>query len=343
MTVSIISVTENGRRLSGEISVILSEKHTVSRYCFYKKSDDASTPFNDINVIVSDIFENSDAIVFISACGIAVRSVAPFVKSKQSDPAVIVIDDCGKYAIPILSGHIGGANHLAEYIADNIGAVPVITTATDVGGCFSPDSFARANGLIITDINVAKAIAAAVLDGEKIGLCSEYQCKNIPSELTQNGNCRMGIYIGSDISKKPFETTLSLFPRNICIGIGCKRGTSLDEIEQMVFNSLREENITPERICSVATIDIKADESGLRQFCHKYKLTFHTFSAEELMNASGDFHRSEFVLKTTGTDNVCERSATKCGEIIMRRKAANGITVAAAEIPVKIDFEKRIL
>lgn len=343
MTVSIISVTEKGRLLSLKISVILSEKHIVKRYCFYKKCDDESTPFYDIKGIVSDVFESSDAIVFISACGIAVRSIAPFIKSKQSDPAVIVIDDCGKYAIPILSGHIGGANHLAEYIADNIGAVPVITTATDIGGRFSPDSFARANGLIITDINAAKAIAAAVLDDEKIGLISEYQIKNIPPQLTQNGNCRTGVYIGTDISKKPFETTLCLIPRNICIGIGCKRGTSLDEIERMVFNYLREENINHERICSVSTIDIKADESGLLQFCDKYKLTFHTFSAEELMNVSGDFHRSDFVLKTTGTDNVCERSAAKCGEIIMRRKAANGITVAAAEIPVEIDFEKRIL
>lgn len=343
MTVSIISVTEKGRLLSRKISVILSEKHTVKRYCFYKKCDDESTPFYDINGIVSDVFKDSDAIVFICACGIAVRSIAPFVKSKQSDPAVIVIDDCGKYAIPILSGHIGGANQLAEFIADNIGAVPVITTATDIGGLFSPDSFAKANGLIITDINAAKAIAAAVLDGEKIGLISEYQCKKMPPELTQSINCLMGIYIGSDISKRPFETTLCLIPRNICIGIGCKRGTSLDEIERMVYNSLHEENITPERICSVATIDIKADESGLMQFCNKYKLAFHTFSAEELMNVSGDFHRSEFVLKTTGTDNVCERSAAKFGKLIMHRKAANGITVAAAEIPMEIDFEKRIL
>lgn len=343
MTVSIISVTEKGRRLSGKISVILSDKHNVNRYCFYKKSDDAATPFYDINVIASDVFENSDAVVFICACGIAVRSIAPLIKSKQSDPAVIVIDDCGKYAIPILSGHIGGANQLAEFIADNVGAVPVITTATDIGGRFSPDSFARANGLIITDINVAKAIAAAVLDGEKIGLCSEYQCKNIPSEFTQNESCRMGIYIGTDISKKPFETTLCLVPGNICIGIGCKRGTSLADIEAMVFNALQEGKISSERICSVATIDIKADESGLMQFCNKYKLTFHTFSAEELMNVSGDFHRSEFVLKTTGTDNVCERSAAKFGGIIMHRKAANGITVAAAEIPIEIDFEKRIL
>lgn len=343
MTASIISVTEKGRLLSRKISVILSEKHTVKRYCFYKKCDDESTPFYDINGIVSDVFKDSDAIVFICACGIAVRSIAPFVKSKQSDPAVIVIDDCGKYAIPILSGHIGGANQLAEFIADNIGAVPVITTATDIGGRFSPDGFAKANGLIITDINAAKAIAAAVLDGEKIGLCSEYNCENIPSELTKNGNCRTGVYIGTDISKKPFETTLCLVPRNICIGIGCKRGTSLDEIERMVFNYLREENINHERICSVSTIDIKADESGLLQFCHKYKLNFHTFSAQELMSVTGDFHRSDFVLKKTGTDNVCERSAAKCGRLIMRRKAANGITVAAAEIPIEIDFEKRIL
>ena len=142
MNISIFSVTENGRQLSQRVAEKLRGEHFVSRYCFHKHADEDSAVFWNLGSMVGRLFELSDAFIFICACGIAVRAVAPYLGTKADDPAVIVMDDHGKFAIPVLSGHIGGANCLAEIIAESVGGTAVITTATDVGGKFSPDSFA---------------------------------------------------------------------------------------------------------------------------------------------------------------------------------------------------------
>lgn len=344
MKIAVISVTEKGRLISDKTAEFFGEKHSAERFCFSPHSDENAHCFDNLSVLVSEIFYAYDALIFVCACGIAVRSVSSHILSKTSDPAVIVIDDCGKFVIPVLSGHIGGANRLAELIADKIGAVPVITTATDIGGLFSPDSFAKANGLIITDINTTKEIAAAVLDGEKIGLCSEYPCENIPSELTQNENCRRGIYIGTDISKKPFEKTLTLVPKNIVVGIGCKKNTPCEAVEAHIKRCFEASGIMSDRLCKAATIDIKSDEKGLLEFCRKRRIKLCTFSADELMSVQGSFSGSAFVLETTGADNVCERSAVKAGgKLIFPKTVGDGVTAALAELPVTIDFERKIL
>lgn len=344
MKVSIISVTENGRILSQKISDCLLDKHSVKRFCFHKNSDENAVPFSDVNNLTADIFYNSEVLIFVCACGIAVRSIAPLIKSKTSDPAVLVIDDNGKFVIPILSGHLGGANCFAEIIAEKIGADPIITTATDIGGKFSPDSFAKANNLIITTLTAAKEIAAAVLNGEIIGLISDYECINIPSDIAVNEQCRTGICVSADTSKKPFEITLNLVTKNIVIGVGCKRGTSCEDIERLVCETLQTVQIDINRVFAVTTIDIKANEKGLLEFCEKYGLRLFTYTADELMSVKGHFTKSDFVLSQTGTDNVCERSIVRHGgKLIIPKTAENGVTVAVGELPITLDFAKEIL
>ena len=344
MRTAVFSFTEKGRLLSQKITDFLNEEHTVERFCFHSHNDENAQSFDDVYALSAKLFNAYDALVFVCASGIAVRAIAPHIRSKASDPAVIVIDDCGKFVIPLLSGHIGGANRLAQLIAENIGAVPVITTATDVGGRFSPDSFAKANGLVITDLDASKKIASAVLDGEKIGLQSEYPCENIPPEISLDKACKVGIYIGTDDAKKPFETTFFLPPKNIVVGIGCKRGTSCEMIEAHVTACFEAAKISEERLCAAATIDIKSDEKGLLEFCRKRKIRLLTYSAEELMSVNGEFESSDFVLKTTGTDNVCERSIVCSGaDPILPKTAENGVTAALGELPVSIDFERKML
>ena len=344
MRAAVISFTEKGRILSQKIADFLNETYTAERFCFHSHTDENAQSFDDVYALAAKLFNACDALVFVCASGIAVRAIAPHIRSKASDPAVIVIDDCGKFVIPLLSGHIGGANRLAQLIAENIGAVPVITTATDVGGRFSPDSFAKANGLVITDLGASKRIASAVLDGEKIGLLSEYPCENIPPEISIDKACKIGIHIGIDDAKKPFETTLFLPPKNIVVGIGCKRGTSCEMIEAHVKACFEAAKISEERLCAAATIDIKSDEKGLLEFCQRRKIRLLTYSAEELMSVNGDFESSDFVLKTTGTDNVCERSVARSGaKLILPKTAENGVTAALGEIPVSIDFERKML
>ena len=151
MKAAVISFTERGRKLSLRI-VQCADFICAERFCLRSCSDFGSRCFEDIGGLVSDIFNMYDALIFICACGIAVRTIAPHIQSKITDPAVIVIDEYGRFVIPILSGHIGGANALAVRLAEILGAQAAVTTATDIGGRFSPDSFAAANGLIITDI-----------------------------------------------------------------------------------------------------------------------------------------------------------------------------------------------
>lgn len=344
MRAAVISFTEKGRILSQKIADFLNETNTAERFCFHTHTDENAQSFDDVYALSAKFFNACDTLIFVCASGIAVRAIAPYIRSKASDPAVIVIDDCGKFVIPLLSGHIGGANRLAQLIAENIGAVPAITTATDVGGRFSPDSFAKANGLVITDLDAAKKIASAVLDGEKIGLLSEYPCENIPPEISLDKACKIGIYIGTDDAKKPFETTLFLPPKNIVVGIGCKRGTSSEMIEAHVKACFEAAKISEERLCAAATIDIKSDEKGLLEFCQRRKIRLLTYSAEELMSVNGSFEISDFVLKTTGTDNVCERSVARSGaDPILPKTAENGVTAALGELPVSIDLERKML
>lgn len=343
MKAAIISFTEKGKKLSELISD-KADFLIIERFCFVSHSDSSARSFDNLSLLTAEIFDRFDALIFISACGIAVRAIAPHLKSKITDPAVLTIDDCGKFIIPVLSGHIGGANAIAEKLADIVGSQAVVTTATDTGGHFSPDSFAVANNLIIHDMYAAKAIASAVLDGERTGIVSEYKCSHLPKDVVADKSCRTGMYIGiGDV--KPFPITLKLIPRNIVIGIGCKRGSSYENIEKSVIDSLKSVNIPIERVSAVATIDIKKNETGLLDFCHKHKLELFSYTADELKEVNGDFTPSDFVRSVTGVDNVCERSAVKHsgGRLIMRKTSAEGVTVAAAESMIILDFERKLL
>jgi len=345
MNIAVISLTEKGRILSSEISDKLKKDYTVKRYCFYKHKDNSSVSFDSVTELTDSIFESADALVFVSACGIAVRAIAPHIKSKASDPAVIVTDECGSFVIPILSGHLGKANALAEKIASDISSVPVITTATDTGRKFSPDSFALANDLIITDMNAAREIAAAVLEDEEIGFFSDYPFTNLPSCLAEEKICRTGIVIGTDTSYRPFDVTLTLIPKNIVLGIGCKRNEPYEKILEHIQEVFRVKNIPEERICALSTIDIKSEEPGLKKYCITREIPMYTYSALELMMVEGNFVSSDFVRRITGADNICERSAVKCSEgpLVIPKTAYEGITVAAAERYFDIDFNRSVL
>lgn len=342
--IAVISLTERGRMLSNRIREQLAA-YEIRRFCFAKHTDENAEAFDDLAALTEQLFPQYDALIFVCACGIAVRMIAPHLCNKQTDPAVLAMDDCGQYAIPLLSGHLGGANALAKLLADSIGAEAVITTATDIGGKFSPDSFAKANDLLITDISAAKEIAAAILNGEKIGFSCAYPYRNLPPELCNSEQTRCGIVISDAVDAAPYPVTLHLIPQNLAVGIGCKKGTSVKQIRDAVQSAFAENSVSDERICKAASIDLKANEAGLLQFCEESGITLQTYSADELMRVSGDFSHSDFAEKITGADNICERSAVLCsgGSLVIRKTARDGVTVAAAEIPVKIDFEKRML
>lgn len=340
MRAAVFSVTGRGAELSGRIAEILSPEYRVTRFCFHKYAAGDVSGFSSLSDTVAEVFQSFDALIFVCACGIAVRAVAPNLHSKQSDPAVVVLDDCGKYAISLLSGHLGGANRLAESIAEAVGAQPVITTATDSGGRFSPDCFALANGLFFDDLSAAKEIAAAVLRGEKIGLYSEFECVNLPPEISRDDNGKYGLCISREMSAKPFGVTFNLAPKNIVLGVGCKKGAEYSALMALMERKLTAAQIR--RISMISTIDRKSEESCILRLCEELKAPLKTYTAEQLAAVPGEFTGSDFVARTVGVDSVCERSAAAGGNtLILGKTAADGVTIAAAERNVLIDFSRK--
>lgn len=285
------------------------------------------------------LFDWADALIFIGSCGIAVREIAPHVKSKLTDPAVIAVDELGRFSICLLSGHIGGGNALALRLADFLGATPVITTATDINRKFSVDAWAARHGLYITNLQTAKHISARILE-TPVPICSEYPIVTpLPSGTLEGSSGDIGICI-SHRKREPFSETLLLVPPVLHLGIGCRRGTTCEAINAAVNQVCREHGIHPKAFKQAASIDLKAGEAGLLEFCEKRSLPVSFYTAQELGAIPGEFTPSERVLRVTGVDNVCERAAMMGAETLLVRKTAmNGVTVAIAQEHWEVRFE----
>lgn len=316
-------------------------------YLFAKYQRQGLFPFQEAEGIVERAFLNGSALIFISAAGIAVRKIAPYVKSKFSDSAVVVLDDSGRFAISLLSGHMGGANELTHLCAELIGAVPVITTATDVHHKFAVDNFARRNRLFFQDAQRAKEISAEVLAGNRVGFWTEegvFIKEAFPEELTEQRDIYYGIMVTPFCRQDMFPGTLRLIPRQITLGIGCKKGIDRTVIENAIQQVLAEHQIERQALRQVCSIDLKAEEAGLRSFCRDWGLPFVTFSGEELLRIEGSVSSSAFVKQVTGVDNVCERSALAGiggkGKLIMTKQALHGVTVAAALEEIELTFSR---
>lgn len=300
-------------------------------------------------------FESRDGIIFVGAAGIAVRAIAPYVKDKMTDPAVVVVDDQGRFSISLLSGHVGGANDLAERVAELLDAVPVITTATDGHGMFAIDVFARERGFLISDREAAKEISADLLDGRPVGFYSDFPVYGkLPEGFTREERCRRAVWItfrnrpgeewpgklcvsGSVLSET--EHVLRLVPKVLSVGIGCRRGTKESVIEAAVCHVFEEYGLDMQAIACVASVDLKKKEAGLTEFCRKRNLEFTTCGAGELEKVPGEFTESEFVRETTGTGSVCERAAVWDAmkdsdngtvQLTVKKQALDGVTVAVA-------------
>lgn len=303
----------------------------------------AEDPFFPIPVpskeFYGEQFQKNEALIFVGACGIAVRSIAPFIRSKQSDPAVLCIDEQGRFVIPILSGHIGGANRLAEKLAAGLGAQAVITTATDINKKFSVDEWAVRNGLIIDNMTRAKEISAAILEEDIALSCMLPLGSALPNGLVLKEEGSAGIFIGWE-KREPFGKTLRLVPRNLHLGIGCRKGTAAETIDKAVTGVLTRYNIDRRALKCAASIDLKAGEPGLLEFCRTAGLPLSCYSAEELLAVPGEFAHSDFVESVTGVDNVCERAAmTNADRLIIPKTVCEGVTVAIAAEMKEVCFE----
>ena len=342
MTIWLISYTARGRALAARVRDILKGAgHACRTFALPKFCQEGDEPLTLSAADWAGLgFREADALVFCCASGIAVRAVAPHVQDKRKDPAVLVLDEGGTFVIPLLSGHLGGANALAVGLANELNATPVLTTATDVNGLFAVDVFAKENGLFIEDMGLAKAVSAALLHGEPVGFRSDLSVDGpLPKGLTL-GDADLGVYV-SVRDDRPFPRTLRLIPRRYAAGLGCRRGKDESELEEFLLDNLKKCGVGLPELRAVASIDIKKDEPGLVALSEKLGLPFVTYSAEELKAAPGDFTPSAFVQEVTGVDSVCERAATlaSSGELVVRKVAENGMTFALAKKEEAIRFE----
>ena len=282
---------------------------------------------------------DSDALIFVSAAGIAVRAVAPHAVSKRSDPAVLCLDERARFVIPLLSGHIGGANRLARTLAQALGATPVVTTATDVNGRFAVDAWAAERDLAITDMALAKAVSAAILTRD-IPFCADAAFgEKLPAGLVRGESGPLGVCVSSR-DRHPFDETLLLVPRALTVGVGCKRGTSSEAIGALIDSVLAAHDLRIEAVARVNTIDVKRGEPGLISLCAARRWPMAFYSAGQLAAVPGAFVESDFVRKAVGVGNVCERAALAGGgRLIAPKTAQGGVTVAVAELEWGIDFD----
>lgn len=323
MKIALISFTGAGANTCGKITDGL-------RMIGYECSASGKTSLGEWTAAA---LPENDALIFVGACGIAVRAIAPYIKNKAVDPAVVVVDEKGKYAISLLSGHLGGANDLTLEIAEIIGAEPVITTATDLNHRFAVDDWAKKNRLSIGDMKLAKEISAAILAGETIGVTDEAPIEgDLPEQLQYRSDGTIGFRISIHEEDGPFEKTLQLIPQTVTAGIGCRKGISAGAVEELLDQVLKEQKLSVKSIEKLCSIDIKKEEAALKQLAGKLGVPLQVFSAEELEQLAGEFTSSDFVNQITGVDNVCERAAVmgSRGELIVKKQARGGVTIAIA-------------
>lgn len=340
MKVSIIAFTDNGMEIAYKLSNSLSEANDVD---FTRCGKGALSTWTE------EHFSTNDALIFIGAIGIALRAIAPYIKTKTKDPAVVVVDELGQFSIPILSGHIGGANELALQIAEDLGSIPVITTATDINKVFAVDTWAKSQGLQILNPQCIKLVSSKLLKGESVHVKSDYPIQgNLPKNVYLNdledSNAGYDVIIThKDLENECKNDALLLVPQIITVGIGCRKDISFEFIESSILNIFESENYHILAINALASIDKKANEKGILEFGKKYDLPFNTYSAEELNSLEGDFTKSEFVKSVVEVDNVCERSAImeSNGKLIRRKDTCDGagVTVALAINDPNISWE----
>lgn len=352
MKLSIISFTGRGLLLSEKLAKRLCE----SECSIYTKCGAYSAERRTVRFVTGSIgkwakeqLEERNALLFIGACGIAVRAIAPHLTDKLHDSPVLVMDENGQYIIPLLSGHVGGANELAVSIAEKMKAEPVITTATDINNKFAIDLFAKKNGLNIVNKNGIVKISSKILSGKSITMSVEHGHLEKDAKLPESielleypPSQKVDVVITSE--DREFEAELLLRPKEYVIGVGCRKGKEVEKIEDFMISNLQKAGISPIQLFAMASVDVKKDEPGFLEFSRKEKIPFVTYPAEALMCIEGDFQKSEFVREKVGTDNVCERAAVKMcgaeGKLIYEKHAADGMTIAIARRDWRVSFDE---
>lgn len=348
MKVAIVALT-----VGGAVQGRLLQGHWEGTADLFLKEGRGNQPgektFASLKTLLADIYGNYDGIVFIMAVGIVVRMLGPHLQNKHLDPAVVVVDEQGRYAISVLSGHVGGANDLAITVAGVTGGQAIITTATDVQGKVAPDLVASRLQLAIEPKEKLVICNAMLANG---GELTYWVDETIPwAERIQKHLLKMGAAVRTGLPNETErgwqvvvtpqrvperERAIYLRPRMLIAGIGCRRGTSADEIIAALTISCGKLNYSLGTLAALASIDIKSDEIGLCEAAKKLRLPLRFCSSTELQEIVHEqrLETSEFVKTTIGVGNVCEAAALKQirgnKALLVPRQVVGRVTVALA-------------
>lgn len=332
MKISAVTFTTQGEKIINKIKKDMQLDH----YC-KKNTQDFS-----IKTLGEKLMKEYDAIIFVSAIGIAIRTIANHITSKEKDPAVIVIDQGGQYVISLLSGHIGGANELTKHLAVLINARPIITTATDIMGVEAPDNIAVNNNCIINNMTKAKKIAMLLVEGEKVAIINDYDSNflplgYVPYKEDNFDNINGLVHITNKKNTKHNKLhknipVLKLIKKNIVLGIGCKRNYSKEKMIMYVDEILKKYNIDYRAVKTIATVEIKKNEKAIIELAKYYNCQLKLYSVEEIKKIQNQFEGSNFVEKSIGVRAVCEPCVVLSkAEIIVNKLSFEGMTLSIGQ------------
>jgi len=352
---AIWAITPNGAKLAEKIVSKLSDTDVFLSEKLQVFDSDRLILFSDLAKELAHRFHLYQNHIFIMATGIVVRLLVPHIRHKTRDPAVVVLDELGHWAISLLSGHIGGANRFARDIAEIIGAQPVITTATDLNNVPAIDVLAMEGDLLIENPEAIKTVNMAFLTGSGV-VCHDpgrLIKGRIPESLLLNdsesfdSNPEPGlyerfhfhdvacVYVDDKVVTLP-DNVLILRPKSLSAGIGCNRNTSMEEIKALLFNTLQAHHLSLSSLDCLATINIKSDESGLLELAAHLELPLEFFDRDQLNRVEEIATPSSIVEKHIGVKSVCEASAILAagkGTLIVPKHSTKNVTVAIARKP----------
>jgi cobalt-precorrin 5A hydrolase len=279
--------------------------------------------------------------VVVAASGIVVRSIAPLLVHKTIDPAVVVVDETGRFALSLVSGHLGGANLAARRVAELTDGLAVITTATDAAGRPALDTLAAEQDLAVDNVGALSAISRMVLEDEPVpvydpgrwltqALAPWPECFRFWDRAPADRD-RPLVFVGPQIMDPP-GAWLFLRPPCLFLGLGCNRDTGLDEIEALVGSALAQHRLSPASVAGLASVEVKRDEPALLDLAERMKVPIRFFGRDEL-NTVTTPNPSGVVEKHLGVKSVCEAAAILAaggGRLIIPKQKSLNATLAAA-------------
>ena len=326
--VAIVAITKHGLALARRFQAALLGSELLASKKFLSGEEPGVIAMEaPLKEEVARFFHRYEQIVFFVSLGAVVRLIAPHLKDKHVDPGVLVVDDRAQFVISVLSGHVGGANAFTEEVARIFGAMPVITTASDVGKTIPVDILGRELGWTLEgEANVTRA-SAAVVNEEPIAFIQEtgektWWTRDTPlppqirrfASLDEVGGAVFGAYlIVSDrvLDLPPPVASRSVIyrPKSLVLGMGCDRGASFEEVDGLIKETLSRHGLALASVKAVATIEQKRDEPALLRLCETYRWEFKVYTKDELVDVQAVENPSETVRKWVGVPSVSEAAS----------------------------------